>query len=477
MIGIDAGTFHTVAVEMRNGALRIPKQSVPSIAVLMPNGGAIVGVKALTPEVLRSTGLKPLLLAPKLELGRNQTNHQLLQKIIRELISQALDGLGGGRGDAVLTVPPGWTFEHCEILTEALDPLGTKVRFMHEPIAMLLGAMYLAPKYKQDPRLTAKLDQAELVLICDWGAGTVDVALVHIERNGRSHEFSCLAELTEIGHGGTSIARDVVREFGNMTDEGDGAETDAYLLQAHWANPVAGRDFSRYDVLVGERRASAADEVARKVAALLGSLSAEDRSAILCVMYGGPLESADLARLFKERLEVHAGLANKQFVHIGNEFAAGLPYDVVPMRRDVLVAAGAAIFGEGGQTLPEFEYEVVLRNARGELTSSVRLAIARNLAGIQIIEPPHTGADYYVEVNQLRRTHDGDLVPTSIKAELAHYVRPNALVKYRVVSAEVGHACIEATEVPNTMGPGEFPDARSAKVFLPEKSTRFSIDL
>ncbi len=481
MIGIDAGTFHTVAVRMhcdappRGDVLRFPQRSIPSIA-FRSGDTPVVGVDAI--PYLDSD--REIILAPKLQLAGAGKDLPLLQRIIRKLVYQALQDLGVERpGSAVMTVPPSWTLEHCRILKESIEPLVPKISFLHEPIAMVLGAIYLAPQYDKDLRLAAKLDRAELALICDWGAGTVDVALVRINRAGKLHEFSCLGEVTELDQGGTAIARDVVRDFQKSRVEGESAEKNAYRLQAHWAGDVfPGRDFSGYEPLIRKRRSVAAEVVAQRVSELLDSFAIEDRGKILCILHGGPLESPDLKLFFQEKLAVLAKLSAQQFLHIGNEFASGLSFDTIPWRRDVLVASGAALFAARGKIQPEFEYRISLRNARGELASSVMLALGPNLAGIQIVEPPNTGSDYYVEVQQLRRSPDGgDLVPTSIKAELAHYVRPRALVKYCILGADVGYACIEAREVTDTMEPGDIPDAKYARVFLPEKCTRFSIEL
>lgn len=150
-----------------------------------------------------------------------------------------------------------------------------------------------------------------------------------------------------------------------------------------------------------------------------------------------------------------------------------MPFDKVRWRRDVLVATGASLFAARGKALPEFEYEITLKDSSGRSSSSVRLARRHNLAGIQVITPPFSGVDYYVDVQQLRR----DGTKTSIKTELSLHIRKDAVVMYRIREAGVGYALVEAIEAQNLPCPEPFPDACLDQRTLPEQSTRFSINL
>ena len=471
-VGIDSGTFHTVATHTNGSSIRIPTRSIQSIALLRLGKNPIVGIHAVPQMDLPLE----LILAPKLSLGKASVNDPILQTILRQLAQQALEDLGGKPSNTVLTVPPGWTFEHCQILQKAVEPIGgMKVQFIHEPIALLIAAMHLAPRYTKDPRLVAKLENADLVLVCDWGAGTVDIALVQITRCGHQHEFSCIGELTELGQGGTSMAKDIISQYAE--DEGTSANIDnkmVFRLQCHWqGDHHAAQDFSCYDLITQQRRQQAADTISKKIEELFSTLKIQNRTEILCMLYGGPLESLDLRSFLEKDLIETLGFLPKQFIHIDNDFAESLPFDKVRWRRDVFVATGASLFAARGKALPEFEYEITLKDSSGHSSSSVRLARRHNLAGIQVITPPFSGVDYYVDVQQLRR----DGTKTSIKTELSLHIRKDAVVMYRIREAGVGYALVEAIESQNLHCPEPFLDACLDQRTLPEQSTRFSINL
>ena len=473
-IGIDAGTFHTVATYAAGSSIRIPRRSIPSIA-LDAGKKTYVGVDATDQIGLAAT---TLIRNAKLSMGQKGVRDQKLELILRQLIEQAVQDLGAAElNNIVLTVPPAWKSEHCQILQAAINPIvATKVRFIHEPIALLISAMYLAPKHT-DFSIVTKLDNADLILVCDWGAGTVDVALVQIKKDGLRHEFSCIGELTELGQGGTAIAEDVIRErekSKNIVVE-NSTEKMAFRLQEHWqGNSYPGLDFSDCDSITRNRRHEAAKVICGEIDKLFSKLGIEDRSGVLCLLHGGPLESSELRSFLENNLKETLNFLPSQFLHIGNNFSELLHSNQIPWRRDVMVAAGAALFAARGEALPEFEYEIALRDSFGKISSPVRLVRAHNLAGRLPITPPFCGVDYYVDVQQLRR---GSLLKTAIKAELRLHVREGAVVMYEIAEAGVGYARLKATEYRDLPCPMPFADARLDSKELTEHSTRFSINL
>lgn len=474
-IGIDCGTFHTVATYAGGSSIRIPLRSIPSIAL---NAGkkTYVGVDATDQIGLAAT---TLIRNPKLSMVQKGVRDQRVEFILRKLIEQAVQDLGAAElNNIVLTVPPAWTSEHCKLLQAAVNPIvETKVRFIHEPIALLISAMYLAPKHTKDFSIVTKLDNADLILVCDWGAGTVDVALVQIKKDGLRHEFSCIGELTELGQGGTAIAEDVIREREKSKKSvlENSTEKMAFRLQDHWqGNSYPGLDFSDCDSITRDRRHDAAKVICGKINELFSNLGIADRSGILCLLHGGPLESSELRSFLENNLKETLGFLQSQFLHIGNDFSEFLPFNQTPWRRDVMVAAGAALFAARGEVLPEFEYEIALRDSFGKISSRVRLARGPNLAGRQAITPPFYGVDYYVDVQQLRRD---SLLKTAIKTELRLHVREDTVVMYEIGEAGVGYALVKATEYLDLPCPIPFDDARSDFKELTERSTRFSINL
>lgn len=476
-IGIDIGTFHTVATSAtQEMSVRIPRQSVPSIALRVGRSNIpIVGIDAI--DQLKSNLPFELILAPKLKLDGGGTRDGILQSVLRKLADQAIRNLGGQKiSNVVMTVPPGWTLEHCQLLREAVEPIdGIQARFIHEPIALLIATMYLAPKYLGDTKLIAKLENAGSFLVCDWGAGTVDIALVKISKQGSRYEFSCVGELTDIGHGGTALARDIVREHAEKNNVSVDIDKLAFHLQSNWqGEKYAALDFSDYEKFTKERRLLAAKSICKRVENLFNTLEITNRTDILCILHGGPIESLELRSFLQDELVKSLDFPAKQFLHIGNEFTKSLPSEQVPWRRDVLVATGASLFAACGNVFPEFEYEIALRDSFGTVSSRISLAIRHNLKGIQVISPPFTGVDYYVDVRQVRRSNG---TKTSVKAELSVHVRPNAVLMYQLKEAGVGYVLVQVTEAQNLVVPKPFDDALSDQVCLPERSTRFSIEL
>lgn len=463
-IGIDIGTFHTVATSVHEKKFCIPRHSIPSIALRIGNR-PIVGNDAK--QQLDISDSLELILAPKLLLN-SDSNQDFLQNIISKLARLALediDYVNNQSGNVVITVPPGWTMVHCHLLEEAVEQLSIKASFIHEPIALLIATMYLSTIGSE--QFSAKLENADLFLVCDWGAGTVDIALVRVLKKGCQYEFSCEGEFTDKQYGGTSLARDIVYEYDKFVD----IDKMAYHLQSAWQGEEL-LDLSHYKPLTNKHRSVAATDIAKKINQLFNENNIKNTDSIVCIFHGGPLESDELRSFLKDKLMHSMGLASGQFLHIGNQFSESLPFDKVPWRRDVLVSAGASLFASRGSIFPEFKYEIALRDSFGCISSRAPLEIKPNLGGIQVIKPPFTGCDYYVDVQQIRK----DGTKTSQNKELSLYVRPDAVLIYRICEAGVGFARIEVTEAEDLPVPIPFSDARSEWVRLPECSTRFSID-
>lgn len=470
-IGIDLGTFHTLAVAVDRGNVLIPSSTVPSIALL---GGPtpIVGLDAVQQLDLG----RRLLQAPKLMLGREAEDAETLSEVMRKLAQQALTSIDVAPGSrVVITVPPRWDLARCDLLVAALATVGSERLFLHEPIALLIAAWYLAPRHR-DPTFRAKLGSFREILVCDWGAGTVDLALVSCVGPFDRPTFQCRADATLVDWGGTSIARSSVAAL-RAAGGGIGLDPElaALLLQQHWAgaaaSPVPLEDLHPF-VLRG--RQDAAIGVRCAVERVLLDRSTTDT---LCVMHGGPLESEELRSEFSRAL-AQLGISEDRQIHVGNEFCHQVADGPAHLRRESLVALGGALYLEHGRPLPEFQYEVALRDAMGRTGSSVTLAVSPTLRGVQVIEPPFTGVDYSVEVRQQRTLEAGGVAPTGIAKELALHVRENAVLCYKIGAAGVGFARIEAQE--NRGGitvPRPYDDSRIAFVTMPESSTRFTLDL
>jgi hypothetical protein len=474
-VGIDLGTFHSVATFATNNNFgRIPKTSIRSISVRYA-GDLYVGNEAI--EYVDFKGSE-LILAPKLELKKSNYDDNELQKIIGKLAEKTLSDLKKvnadfNSGNVVITVPPAWTFQDCKILQEAVEERSDgeiHVRFIHEPIALLISTIYLAQKY--DKLLLGKLESADLFLVCDWGAGTVDIALVKVLAKGKTREFSCLGQFTNDEFGGTSIAKNAVEKHGKDKE----IDRISYHLQEYWqGEEFASIDFNSYESVVTECRQLAANTITEQIETLLNDKGIKKYNSIKCLLHGGPLESKELRSFLQKALNEKLNFSTNQFEHIGNDFAENLPFDKTPWRRDVLVSTGASLFALKGKCLPEFEYEIELKDDRGQASSSVFLAYGSNCFGKRTFTPPRTNEDYSVDVYQTRNL-DGKRIRTTIKSELHIGVRSRAVLQYQIQEAGAGYVDISVTEAKDGMEAIPFTDARRDSVRLPEHSTRFSID-
>lgn len=464
-VGVDIGTFHTVAVSLTNGEVTVPRASVPSIALKIGRT-PFVGREAIRQIDLQGE----LIQAPKLLLGSDQIDRWLLNEIISKLARYANDDLGlGAHENTVVTVPPGWDLTQCDIMSDALKASFPTVRFFHEPVALLVAAWWLAPTHA-DPTYLAKLTRAREIIVCDWGAGTVDLSAIEVQGPNLNPEFRCIGEKTSAEWGGTRIARKSMvayRDAGHTLPVD--VERAAFFLQDAWATgqPLPFR-LDGIDALVTRRRQNAAFATQANVDELLQRCSS--RQNVLFVMHGGPLESTELRDEFRDALET-IGIARDRQIHIGAEFVRGLADRPDNLRRETLVALGAAVFAERGRALPEYQYRLHLRDGAGQESNSVKLAVTQVTKGVQAVKPPYTGVDYAVEVQQLRSDE-----PTPIRKELALSVRDDAMVLYRIAESGVGYAEVEAAEARDIPAPKPFSDAVTARVRMPEKSTRFNVN-
>ena len=459
-IGIDLGTFHTVSVLKNEQDVLFPTHSIRSIAV---------GVDA----DLQINSPGHLILAPKLKLHDQSESRETISIILRKLVEQSIQALGANIRTAVMTVPPGWSFEDCTAIRESVSVLGLELSFMHEPIALLAAVTYLSKKKECNPLITGLLATTEKVFVCDWGAGTVDLAVIQLIHKKNGLDYQCLGESTVLGEGGTNLAIDIVDSVEEFVNNQDVIKS-AFFLQLSWQGEAANSfNFDKYKTNSQSRRQIAANKISIAAAELMQRLCIDDRTDIVTILHGGPLENKELRTFLENDLFSNVGLDTSKSFMAGTDFIRSF-VGLRNIKRDCLVAAGAAIYGADGEALPEFEYEIFLKDSFGKSTSSVRLIKGKNLSGIQVITPPFSGVDYYVEVYQVSNI-GGFRERTPISAELKLFVRKGAVVMYRIAAAGVGFATVEAAEAQDLPCPELFPDSRIESITLPEKSTRFHI--
>lgn len=462
-VGLDLGTFHTVAVEVDDDE-RVPPYSVRSIAIDKNPPPAFVGSEALENLSWARDGLGTLIVAPKLRLleGNSQIRDRLAL-IIARLAEEAFRSLlrAGRPQSLAVTIPPGWEREHCDVMRAALQQVVPKGAFvlLHEPVALLIAGMWLSRK-RQAPEALAALNGSMRTLVCDWGAGTVDLALVQVAGTYAQPELQCLSEHTNLVWGGTHIARRSLELARGSSPK----EHEVLLLQQHWqGDTVQGLGFENVsDHAAGVRREAV--EAIREIIVNLANHGGRPEDTLL-VLHGGPLESPELAGLVRSAAR-DAGVTNH--LGLGNAFASQVRKAESHLRRDALVALGAAVFAQIGEPRPEFSYRLELRDSSGLVHSAMTLKITEATQGILPIRPPYTGVDYYVGIAQMR----GDQ-PTGIRADLGIFVSAGRILLYRIARADVGFVSISVEEATDEGVPKSFEKAGKAFVELPERSTRF----
>lgn len=475
-VGLDIGTFHSVAAELFDKSHVISHPSLPSVAVESSTDGdkdhVWVGFDATQKLAYLKVGYR-LLLAPKLEMGEvavsgDAKRKARLVRILSGLAKGALARLAQSPARIALTVPPGWSRAQCDLLSDALASVSAAEQlFLHEPIALLLAGWWLG--HAGHAGAFGRLDAHDQYLICDWGAGTVDLALVERKREAnRVSSFQCRAEETDVTWGGHAIARKTLHTAVGAGDWQDGGNEHLLMLQRVWQGDV--KDLLGFDRISGHAssvRKTAAHAIGSKLHKLLGAVRHPEK--VLFLMYGGPLESDEL----REELVAMVKKAGvREAFHLGSGFVAEARVPDSEIRRDALVAVGASVFANCGTALPEFSYQVVLRDGNGLLISEHMLERNEYTEGKISITPPHTGLDYFFDIIQLR---EGVSTPTREKVGL--FVREGAVVLCWLETAGVGFAKLRVAEARAGAVPRLLDDGRNREVLFPERSTRFRLEL
>lgn len=194
VFGLDFGTTNSLAayVEGDQAVALLDRQERPHPSVVQYQGtDCIVGSEAKAQLSDRTPGIVgDIVRSPKRYLGTGQSipiagrtlrSSEIVAEIFRFLRMDARSrGLTGREFErAVLTIPIHLTGQGRQELREAAGVAGIRVdQFVHEPFAALYG--YLRPQADFHRQLAALRDQ--VVLVFDWGGGTLDLTLCRFER-------------------------------------------------------------------------------------------------------------------------------------------------------------------------------------------------------------------------------------------------------------------------------------------------------
>lgn len=197
IFGLDFGTTNSLAATVAAGRaisyVDDEGRSHPSV-VLYRGEETIVGRRAKDQLDVSGAGvIGDAVRSPKAELGSGHAIHvagapreprEVVSEILRHVREQAL-GHPANRetrstfAEAVMTIPVNMDGRARRELRQAAADAGILVRqFVHEPLAALYGYLREQPDWRR--AMTAL--EGKLVLVFDWGGGTLDLTLCQLVR-------------------------------------------------------------------------------------------------------------------------------------------------------------------------------------------------------------------------------------------------------------------------------------------------------
>lgn len=193
VVGFDFGTTNSV-MSFVSGDRCIPilDEGFPHPSVVSYRGGQVIVGREAKKELASATSgvVGNIVKSPKTMLGQNSVTvdgHRYSPKdLVRDVVAHVMqhardDRVAQRSGEnftrAVVTIPVDMNGGRRRELREACRMAGLSVyQFVHEPLAALYGHLRSLPDFKAE---FARLNR-ELVLVFDWGGGTLDLTLCRI---------------------------------------------------------------------------------------------------------------------------------------------------------------------------------------------------------------------------------------------------------------------------------------------------------
>jgi molecular chaperone DnaK len=188
VLGFDFGTTNSVASVVIGGKVITfleNEQPIPSV-VSFEGGKVEVGRRAH--DKLTSAGLGvqgSTVRSPKTHLGRDELiidgvrrdPVQIVEHVlehVRQFVLQTSAGRGLKMNRVVATIPVNMEGHRRALLRQAFRQAGMSVvQFVHEPLAALYGFL----RSSEGAQDTIKRYDGKLLLVFDWGGGTLDLTL------------------------------------------------------------------------------------------------------------------------------------------------------------------------------------------------------------------------------------------------------------------------------------------------------------
>lgn len=192
-VGFDFGTTNSLmSIVVGERCIPILEDGMPHPSVVSYRaGGCVVGAAAKRELVNAKTGVSGhIVKSPKTLLGRHSVSVEghtySPQVVVRDVVAHVMEHAknqrvgrqtGNAFDRAVVTIPVDMNGERRRDLREACRMAGLSVfQFVHEPLAALYGHMRSLPEYRDE---FARLNR-QLVLVFDWGGGTLDLTLCRV---------------------------------------------------------------------------------------------------------------------------------------------------------------------------------------------------------------------------------------------------------------------------------------------------------
>ena len=197
VFGIDFGTTNSLAALVPPGRRRVSKfleadRPHPSVVRYHPGGAVTVGRDAKAQLASTASGVvDDVVSSPKARLGSGHAYYiagltkepsEVAADILRHVRDHADQTLQDPRlrlERAVVTVPVDMDGRARADLRDGATQAGIEVvQFVHEPLAALYGHV----RRSSDPSREVSALEGRLVLVFDWGGGTLDITLCRVER-------------------------------------------------------------------------------------------------------------------------------------------------------------------------------------------------------------------------------------------------------------------------------------------------------
>ena len=193
VVGFDFGTTNSVmSFVSGERCISILDEGLPHPSVVSYRGGQVIVGREAKKELANATSgvVGNIVKSPKTMLGQQSVTvdgHRYSPKdVVRDVVAHVMqhaeaDRIAKQSGEkftrAVVTIPVDMNGGRRRELREACRMAGLSIyQFVHEPLAALYGHLRSLPDFKAE---FARLNR-ELVLVFDWGGGTLDLTLCRI---------------------------------------------------------------------------------------------------------------------------------------------------------------------------------------------------------------------------------------------------------------------------------------------------------